>query len=230
MDTTSDQSDPSEPVSPPPAGDGADRRREYLVRGRGIKADLYLEGTNGRQVVVKDYRRRSLWGRWIGRFLVRREEKIYRILQGLPGIPALLGVRDGIALVVAHVPGQPIDRYQEYDDDFIVRVLDRLQAIIESMHRRGVAHFDLRRRNNVLVDHDGNVYLIDFAGSLYFSHRSALSRRLFSWLRKVDHSAFLKWKQRLAPASMSAEELSRLRRIGRWRTLWFINRPGSHTS
>jgi serine/threonine protein kinase len=183
-----------------------------------------------RLVVVKDYGRRNWVGRWLGRMQIRREEKVYRRLGGIDGVPPFLGMIDRYSFAIAHVRGRPIDQYQFHELGLIDKILDRLRELIGAIHRRGVAHFDLRRRNNVLVDDNGNVHLIDFAGSMWFRPGSWGARRVFPWLQKVDESAFLKWKQRLAPDSMSEKELSRLRKITRLRGWWFFNRPGGRAS
>ena len=71
--------------------------------------------------------------------------------------------------------------------------------------------------------------LIDFAGSLWFPPGSLRGRAVFPWLKRIDDSAFLKWKQRLAPDSLSEKERRRLRKMSQLRGWWFFNRPGSHT-
>jgi hypothetical protein len=216
------------------AGSGLDPAalefREYLVRGRGIKADLRLMSWGDRLIVVKDYGRRGWIGRWFGRIQVRREGRVYRLLSGVPGVPRFLGRLDRHSFAVAHVPGRPIDQYQFHERGLIDKILGCLRDLIVAIHRRGVAHVDLRRRNNVLVDDDGNVHLIDFAGSMSFPPGSLGGRTVFPWLKRIDDSAFLKWKQRLAPDSLSEKERRRLRKMSQLRGWWFFNRPGSHTS
>lgn len=204
--------------------------REYLVHGRGVKADLRLMSWGKRLVVVKDYGRRGLVGRWIGRMQLRRERRVYRRLDGIDGVPLFLGMVDRHSFAVTYVAGRPIDQYMHRDRGLIEKILAGLRDLIGTIHRRGVAHVDLRRRNNVLVDEAGNVHLIDFAGSLWFRPGSLGCRRVFPWLKKIDESAFLKWKQRLAPDSLSEMELSRLHRIRRLRGFWFFNRPGGRAS
>ena len=205
----------SDPVDP--------QTSRYLIEGRGIKADLLLVSRDGRLVVVKDYGKRGWLGRMLGRFHVAREARIYRILQDVRGVPSFLGSRDRESFTVAHVPGRPIDQYQHHKQEVVEKILGELERLIDEIHRKGITHLDLRRRDNILVDENGQVHIIDFAGSLHFRPGSLGDWWLFPLLKKIDESAFLKWKQRLAPASMSRKELSRLRRISLLRRLWFFN-------
>ena len=46
------------------------------------------------------------------------------------------------------------------------------------MHRRGVAHLDLRHRSNVLVGENGDPILIDFGSAITFHPGGLLGRWL----------------------------------------------------
>lgn len=204
-----------------PAGETDRKLLRYLVRGRGIKADLRLEDWRGRLVVVKDYRGRNWFGRWIGRFQIRREERIYRILADTPGVPPFFGILTPESLAVGHLEGRPIDQFQ--GSPLVDRILAELRALLDRVHRRGVVHVDLRRRNNLLVNGQGIVHLIDFAGSVHLRPAGRAGRWLLPVLKQLDEFAFLKWKQRLAPATLSDREKVRLRRITVLRAFWFFN-------
>ena len=124
--------------------------RAYLRRGGGSRPALFVLERDGARVVVKDYRdsgwlMRALVGPW----LVRREEYIYRLLQGSPGVPRLIGRVDRHALAVEHISGYDCDHYQhgELPDEFF----SRLRTVVEAMHARGVVHCDMRNRRNIVV-------------------------------------------------------------------------------
>lgn len=210
------------PASPESASPTPNRKLiRYLVQGRGIKADLLLEDWEGRMVVVKDYRNRNWFGRFLGRYQIRREKRIYRILENVPGVPPFLGILSRESLAVGHVDGRPIDQFQ--DSHLVEKILAGLRDLLDRVHRKGVVHIDSRRRNNLLVNGEGRVHLIDFAGSLYLRPGGWIGRWFFPILKEVDEFAFLKWKQRLAPASLSAREKVRLRRISILRAFWIFN-------
>jgi len=44
----------------------------------------------------------------------------------------------------------------------------RLWALIEEIHSRGVVHIDLRKRDNILINASGEVFIIDFNASFRF--------------------------------------------------------------
>jgi serine/threonine protein kinase len=69
------------------------------------------------------------------------------------------------------------------------------------MHRRGVAHLDLRHRSNVLVGEDGDPILIDFGSALTFRPGGLLARWLLPLLGRLDLAAVEKWRSRLSPPS-----------------------------
>ncbi len=194
-----------------------------LVLGRWIKADIHRIEWRGRQLVVKSFRPRTLPIRWLGRPQITREARAYRALGGIQGIPALRGRPDPDTLVIEFVDGRRLTHVR-LEPGPNQRFVDELGRLIDAMHDRGVAHLDLRGRDNILVDPEGHVHLIDFAAS-HASPEGSLRRRIvFPLLRSIDRSAFLKWKRLLTPDDLTEREHRRLRRYGRWRRLWPFNR------
>ena len=64
---------------------------------------------NGVKAIVKDFHYNSFWYRnVVGRFLVWREEKAYRRLKGLPGVPNFFKNIEGLALVIEEVQGTDV--------------------------------------------------------------------------------------------------------------------------
>ena len=53
------------------------------------------------------------------------------------------------------------------------------------MHRRGIAHLDLRYRRNVLILEDGTPGVIDFQTCVWLDR---LPRPVREWLKQVDLS------------------------------------------
>lgn len=194
-----------------------------LVRGRWIKADIDLVQAGGRPIVVKTFRRKSAPVRWLGRTQIAREARAYEALVGLPGIPALLGRPDPLTLLLEYVEGQRLTHLR-LGDAPRREAVQQLRELMDAMHARGVAHLDLRGRDNVLVSPGGRLHLIDFAAAHVSREGSWRRRILFPRLRSVDRSAFLKWKRLLTPEDLTEAEQARLRRYGRWRRLWIFNR------
>ena len=196
---------------------------ETLVQGRWIKADVSLVEWRGEKLVVKSFARKSLLVRWIGRPQVKREALAYRALEDLPGIPRLRAWPDRDTLVMDYLEGRRITHLR-LEPGSSRGFVEELWSLLESIHRRGVAHMDLRGRDNVLVSPDGHVRIIDFAASHIAPEGSLRRRFLFPLLRSIDRSAFLKWKRLLTPEDLTDRERRKLRRYQRWRRLWPFNR------
>ena len=102
--------------------------------------------------------------RWLGRLLAAREQWFMVRLVGIQGIPVSLGSVsvDGRPLpnAVAHewIAGHALAEGEQVDDRFF----PTLTAILAAVHRRGVAHVDLHKRENLLVDDAGRPHLIDY--------------------------------------------------------------------
>ena len=176
--------------------------------GRGYQAEVRLyQGPFGR-VVVKEARRWPLLG-FVTMWSLRREHAVYERLDGVPGVPRCLGVIRGRCLVLEHIDGVSLRRRElegPLDDAFFARLLETLEA----MHRAGIAHGDLKRKDNVLVGPGGQPYVIDF-GIAAFADRSRLERLLFAAWRQMDLNAWLKLKYRRRLDLASPEDAARYR-------------------
>jgi len=149
-------------------------------------------------MVVKDFAPRSAWVRaTAGRWITRREVRVWRRLRGHPAVPRLFGSIDELAFAVEYRPGRHLSRRTAaagLPADFG----DRLAEALVQMHRRGVVHLDLRHRSNVLVGCDGQPILIDFGSALVFRPRGVGARLLLPLLARVDRRALGKWRRKLA--------------------------------
>lgn len=124
------------------------------------------------------------------RLALRREYRAYRRLAGVAGVPRCHGLVDDRWLVLDFIDATPF-RDATTDDSFFVRLLATLRA----MHDRGVAHGDLKRKANLMVDAGGGPMLIDFgAAVIRRPGRHPLNRRLFEFMRQTDLNAWVKLK------------------------------------
>lgn len=173
----------------------------------------------GRPAVLKDYRATPPFVRaLLGPFLAHREFSILRRLEGIPGIPRayrLLG--GGRALLLEYVEGKTLGKFRpgELPD----AVFERLSDTVRAMHRRGVAHLDLRQKKNIVVAGD-RPYLVDFASAV------AVRGRLPGVLRAVDESGLLKFKARNFPHLLTEEDRRRLASHRLLRRLWIFTPRG----
>ncbi|HEX7238198.1 MAG TPA: RIO1 family regulatory kinase/ATPase [Gammaproteobacteria bacterium] len=177
--------------------------------GLGYQASVRLYRTSAGDVVVKQPHRGPFGALW--RSLLRREHLVYERLHGIAGIPRSFGlVGDGLAL--EYVAGPSLR-------DTEARLADReaffakLLTTIEAMHAAGVAHGDLKRKNNIILGKGEQPYLIDFGIAVRRSARNGLFNRfVFERLRQMDLNAWVKLKygRRIDPEAerdvLSAED------------------------
>jgi hypothetical protein len=95
-----------------------------------------------------------------------------------------------------------------------------LEACLEGIHARGVAHLDLRQRRNILCGPDGVPRVLDFEAALVCDPARVAGRFLLSWGRRIDRLAVLKHKARYAPGTLTAGERRLARSVEVWRWLW----------
>lgn len=173
------------------------RIREVLSRGGWANPDVFLVASDAGLVVLKDFSgRRFLVRRFLGPWLLAREQQAYQRLAGLAAVPRWLGRLDEAAIVVEYRPGAFLSR--SLAGQLPVGFVEQLEGAIDEMHRRGVVHLDLRHRSNVLAGEDGRPVVIDFNSALIFdlsTRRGRLGLRLFAGF---DRRALRKWRSRLA--------------------------------
>jgi predicted Ser/Thr protein kinase len=159
-------------------------------------------------MLVKDYRPCPLpWRLTYGRAMVARESSIYQTLDGLPGFPRFFGVLDPLAFAVERIEGRDLSAYRR--GQVSAAFLDRLDAVVRSMHGRGVVHLDLRQRRNVLVGPGEAPFVIDFASALRLP-RGSEPLRLLSLL---DLSGVAKLRRKHAPETLSDRDREVLRLV-----------------
>ena len=127
-----------------------------------------------------------------------------------------------MALAIERIEGERL-AFAVQDPESAPRRVSELRAILDAIHARGVAHNDLRGRENVLLREDGGLAVLDFAGSIRLRPGGIAHRLFFRWLTLADEAAFLKWKGMIAPGTYTKEDEAFLRRFERWRGLWPFN-------
>jgi len=169
-----------------------------LSPSRWYKPEVRPVTIRGVPCLVKDFRRRPLsWRLTAGRFVIAREATIYRALADVPGVPRFLGQFDDDSLIVARIDGRDLSTFRK--KEISAAFIDRLATLVDSLHARGVVHWDLRQRKNVLVGRDGTPWLIDFASGVRFPRGSCLLR----WARVSDLSGVAKLREKYAPETLT---------------------------
>lgn len=196
------------------------RKPAWTHEGRRFtQADVCGYEIEGRRFVVKDFRPRPWLVRWfLGRWVLRREWERLERLQGIRGIPRLLGWIDADAFAMEWIEGDRLPHRKHGSLDPVC--FDRLAELVAAMHERGVSHGDLRR-TNVLLDAGQQPYLIDFATAA-LAGAGGHKRSFFKRVCDVDRLTVLKLKAYYCPGALTEEERHRLEeqpvslRVGRF--------------
>jgi predicted Ser/Thr protein kinase len=177
----------------------AARQRRHLL-GRGYQAAIYLWGSGDFRLVIK-----AATGWWplrlVRQWMLHREYRAYRLLEGVAGVPRCYGLLAGRYLVLEFVPGQP--RHEAAIADRPAFFAE-LFATIQEMHRRGVAHGDIQKRDNLLVVEGRHPCILDFGAAVVRKEGFApLNHWLFRFLSRLDCNTWVKLKSggRVAEAS-----------------------------
>lgn len=126
--------------------------------------------------------------------MIRREYRVYERMQGIAGVPVCYGLKDGEHLMLEYVEGRSLREAQcelRDRDAFFKSLLE----LILTLHGVGVAHADMKRKDNILVTPDERPYLIDF-GTAVLRHVDGgfLNRFIFGQACRIDLNAWVKLK------------------------------------
>jgi serine/threonine protein kinase len=197
-----------------------------IKKGGPTKADLRLIDIGQGPLVVKDFAGKTAWVRWIGRVQISRECRAYDWLGPLPGLARLVGRVDRHALALEFIDGEELARSPRRLEKG-AQYLERLREIVEAMHERGLAHLDLRGRENVMLDVNDEIHVLDLAAAVWFRPGSLGHRLFFGWFKLADQAALLKFKRILGAGEYTEKEQAFLRRFRFYRSLWIFNRKPS---
>lgn len=184
-----------------------------LKKARTYGPDVRLVKRAGGLVVEKTYRDKGPAVRLAGVALVAWEGFIYRRLEGVEGIPAVVPGSDRSTLLTVFMGGvnlrdAPVSPGRPY--------YEALRSLISRMHARGVIHLDLRNRRNYGIDEEGRPYLVDFASSIYLPWGGPV-RRL---LEEIDWMGYAKVREKVSPGTLDEGEKKLLDRGNVLSGLW----------
>jgi len=181
-----------------------------IYSGKKAQADIWLAKVNNQLVAVKDYHsKRFLFKLLFGRWLIAREFKIYKKLQGIKGIPKVYKLLDKDAFILEYIDGKDCSYFDKgsLPEEFFTY----LRNLIDEIHAHGIVHCDLKKRTNIIITDKYQPYLIDFAASFSKGGRFNF---ILNWFYKQfyqdDLNAIAKLKKRLSPELLTQEEEERL--------------------
>ena len=141
------------------------------------------------------------------RFLMKRQFDAIKVLQGVKGIPALLGDFDlsSNAFYYKYIYGERLNDARFIPDDFF----DNLLGLMQDTWKRGIIHGNIGAERNILVDKSGDPFLVDFETAVTLRN-SMFSRWLFKTIKRED--IYHLYKLKLAYKPLITTEIER--RIG----------------
>ena len=195
-------------------------RREILKHDSWAATGIYASAT--RRAICKFNRRQPILGlpmAWLGRRLAAREQGFMDRLAGIDGVPPSLGqVRVAGRRLDNAVARQFVDGHALRPDERVnAEFFPRFDRLLAEVHRRGVAHVDLHKRENILVDEAGRPHLVDFQISFALPAGGSLAARAFGGvlrvLQRCDAYHLLKHRMKHAPepSRPTARDIDRMR-------------------
>jgi predicted Ser/Thr protein kinase len=207
-----------------PAAPPFDRRRiataerELLRDGRFANARVERVRIDGADWIFKDFSTRAIVVRHtVGRFLLRREVRALRRLEGIDGVPSQAFRVDAFAMAARYVPGRSLARVAPAEVG--TPYLAALEALLGEVHARGIVHLDTRGGGNLLMQPDGRPGIIDFQAALSTRWMPAPLRR---WFDDLDMSGVYKKWLAWQPQTMGDARRAAYERMTRWRRLWLL--------
>jgi RIO-like serine/threonine protein kinase len=180
-----------------------------------LKADelgrIEIAWRDGRAMIRRDVAAARWWARAFARAAAAREARALRRLDGIAGVPALLGW-DGRELWRSYIAGAPMQQAQPRDRAYYRQAL----RLLAQLHRRGIVHNDLAKEPNWLVGEDGRPALVDFQIAWTRGRRGAL----FRLLAREDLRHLLKHKRTYCPQALSARQRAMLAAPAAHSRLW----------
>lgn len=196
----------------------ADAERHLLRDGRFANARVERVRLGGGDWIFKDFSSRAFFVRHtVGRFLLGREVRALRRLQGIPGVPGDAFRVDALAMAARFVPGRALADMPK--GPVSTAYLLALEALLRQVHARGLVHLDTRGGGNLLLMPDGAPGIIDFQAAL---STRWMPRALRRWFEAMDLSGVYKKWLLWQPETLGPERTASLERQNRWRRWWLL--------
>ena len=158
---------------------------------QGYQGPVYLYEREGRRYIVKTAAVAGLSG-LLRRWMLRREYEAYKRLTNFAGSPRCYGLVDSRFLVLEYIDAPSLRRGQIDDRRAF---FDTLFAQITELHRRGVAHADLKSKDNLFVIGGRIPCMVDFgAAMMRKSGFAPWNHFVYDLARRLDFNAWAKLK------------------------------------
>jgi len=176
---------------------------------QGYQGHTYLYEKGGQRWVVKAP---LGWGlaRWIRRRMLRHEYRVYATVRDTAGVPKCYGFIDESYLILEYIDGKEIRDATITDPAAFYK---ELFSCLQDLHARGVAHGDLKKKDNILVVEGCHPFLIDFGVAIIRKTGWApVNHYLYRLFRRFDYNAWVKHKYRRNMKEVAEEDRRYYRR------------------
>jgi predicted Ser/Thr protein kinase len=173
------------------------------ILAAGYQGQTLLYENNNRKYVIKVPHGRGLL-RWFHASMLRHEYQVYKHLADFSGAPACYGLMDRQYLILEFIEGSTIrDRRPLDEAEFLLKLLE----FIKSMHLRGIAHMDLKRKDNLLVTVDDNPCILDFGAAVIKKKGfHPFNRFRYRLATQFDYNAWIKHKYHDSHEALTEED------------------------
>jgi RIO-like serine/threonine protein kinase len=148
--------------------------------------------------------------KYIHTLMLRHEHRVYQQLAGFSASPKCYGMLANTYLVLEYIDARPIrERRPGAPEKFFALLLDQ----IEEMHRRQVAHMDLKKKDNLMVTVDQQPCIIDFGTSVIYKQGfHPLNHFWYKLAKQFDYNAWIKHKYHNNEINISKQDSQHYRR------------------
>lgn len=191
-------------------------KKRAIHVGRGFQSSVWEVEWQGERAAVKDFGATPFWFKTlVAPFLVSREVRALRHLNGTRGVPRFFGKVDRLAFAIEFIEGKPLAQF--HPGEVSAAQIEKIAAAIARIHEKGVAHGDLKRRSNLIIAPDGEVWILDFAAAIIA--RGPISKKLMRAVAEVDEKSLPRLKKLVAPELLTDEDKRKLEnptRLEKW--------------
>jgi len=170
---------------------------------RGYQGGIHIGRIGEHKILVKSAAEKGI-ASWMCRMFLRREYRVYQRLAGIKGIPHCYGFFGGRFLVLEYIDAQTMR---------LATITNRpvffaeMFEIIKAIHGRGVAHGDLKRKDNILVTNGMHPCLLDFGVSaIWRSGLHPFNHFWYKFSQQHDLNAWLKLKYKRKFQNLSSTD------------------------
>jgi predicted Ser/Thr protein kinase len=180
-----------------------EQRRNSALLSSGYQGSAYLYESGDTRLVIKEAAGGLLTG-WFHRRILRREAHAYQLMRDVAGVPHSPGMLDDTFLILEYIDGRSLQvaRHELRGNSAFYA---RLKKIISDFHAVGVAHGDLKRKDNMLVMAGDLPVVIDF-GTAVTRNGNLFDRLMFRLVRRFDNNAWIKLKYNRDYAAITEED------------------------